>query len=72
MPLSYGEGKEKALSRLQEELQAINYNSSIITFLQNDRFVGRQVELTEIETKLSAGKHNTRIAITGEGGIGKS
>jgi hypothetical protein len=36
MPLSYGEGNEKALGRLHEELQAINGNPSVIPFSQND------------------------------------
>jgi hypothetical protein len=72
MPLSYGEGKEKALSRLQEELQATNSRPSIIPFSQNDRFAGREAQLAEIETQLFADKLGTRIAITGEGGTGKT
>ncbi|OCK80961.1 HET-domain-containing protein [Lepidopterella palustris CBS 459.81] len=72
MPLSYGEGKEKALSRLREELQATADSPSIIPFSQNERFVGREAELAEIESQLFTDKHSTRIAITGEGGTGKS
>src|SRR5256714_11560830 len=72
MPLTYGEGKERALSRLQEELEAISATPSIIPFSQNDRFVGRQSQLAEVEAKLFSGKQTTMIAITGEGGTGKS
>jgi tetratricopeptide (TPR) repeat protein len=72
IPLNYGEGREKAFSRLREELQAIKDYPSIIPFSQNDQFVGQQAQLSEIEMKLFTDQHNTRIAITGEGGTGKS
>ena len=40
MHVSYGEGKEKAFTRIQYELQAKNSVPSIIPFSRNDRFVG--------------------------------
>jgi hypothetical protein len=72
MPLNYGEGKEKALSRLQEELKTSNTTPSVIPFFQNDRFVGRQAQLAEVEERLFSSKQTTMIAVTGEGGVGKS
>ena len=72
MPLSYGEGKEKARSRLLEELGSASVIPSIIPFSRNERFVGRQSQLAEIEAKLFTSKQTTKIAITGEGGTGKS
>jgi tetratricopeptide (TPR) repeat protein len=72
MPLSYGEGKTKALSRLQEELKSTSATPSIIPFSRNERFVGRQSQLAEVEAKLFTSKQTTKIAITGEGGTGKS
>ncbi|KAF2260812.1 HET-domain-containing protein [Lojkania enalia] len=72
IPLTYGEGKEKALSRLQEEVAHSDTTPSIIHFSRNKRFVGRQSKLAEVEAILFTGKQTTRIAITGEGGTGKS
>ncbi len=71
IPLTYGEGKEKALSRLEDEVRNTD-TPSIIPFSRNDRFVGRKSHLAEVKAILSAGKQTTRIAITGEGGTGKS
>jgi tetratricopeptide (TPR) repeat protein len=72
MPSSYGEGKEKALTRLQIEMQTTSNIPSIIPFSQNDKFVGRESQLVELESKLFGGKETTMIAITGPGGTGKS
>lgn len=72
MPLTYGEGKEKALSRLQEEVEAASTTSSIIPFSRNERFVGREPQLAQLEAKLFGGKQASKLAITGEGGMGKS
>jgi tetratricopeptide (TPR) repeat protein len=71
MPISYGEGKEKALRRLQVELEASSA-PSIIPYSRNDQFVGRQSQLAELETKLFSDKQNTTLAIVGPGGTGKS
>jgi hypothetical protein len=66
------EAKAKALSRLNDELQAAKDYPCIIPFFQNERFTGRQAQLDEIETKLFKDKCGRRIVITGEGGTGKS
>ena len=70
MPLSYGEGKEKALNRLQNELETIT--PFIVPFHQNDRFIGQDSQLAELEERIFTSKQTTKIAITGIGGIGKS
>ncbi|KAF2676251.1 kinesin light chain [Lentithecium fluviatile CBS 122367] len=72
MPASYGEGKEKAWTRLQLEVEAANGAPCIIPFSRNNYFVGRELQLAELETKLFGGKQTTIMAITGPGGTGKS
>ncbi|PSN64154.1 HET-domain-containing protein [Corynespora cassiicola Philippines] len=72
MPTSYGEGKEKALRRLQSEVGAASSAPSIIPFSQNDFFVGRESQLAEVEAKLFGDNHTPTIAILGPGGTGKS
>lgn len=71
MPTSYGEGKEKAMERLRSEMDATNTIPSFIPFSRNNNFVGRDLQLTELETMLFADEQ-TIIAITGPGGTGKS
>ncbi|KIV98308.1 uncharacterized protein PV09_09846 [Verruconis gallopava] len=72
IPLAYGEGKEEALRRLLDEVEQSDTTPSIILFSRNKRFVGRQSQLKEVENILSTREQTTRIAITGEGGTGKS
>ncbi|KAF2186641.1 kinesin light chain [Zopfia rhizophila CBS 207.26] len=72
MPTSYGEGKEKAWSRLQIELDAASGAPSIIPFSQNDHFVGRELQLDKLEAGLFGGKQTATMAIVGPGGTGKS
>jgi hypothetical protein len=72
MPLSYGEGKEKAWRRLHNEVETANATPFIVPFDQNDRFIGQESQLTELEEKIFASEQTTKIAITGRGGIGKS
>jgi transcriptional regulator with AAA-type ATPase domain len=69
---SCGEGKEKTFDRLQKEVEAFSAAPCIIPFSQNDRLVGQQSQLAEIETMLFTGKYTIKIAIAGEGGTGKS
>ncbi|KAF1834326.1 HET-domain-containing protein, partial [Decorospora gaudefroyi] len=52
MPTTYGEGQESARSRLQAELEGASNAPSIIPFSQNHRFVGRELQLAELEAKL--------------------
>jgi tetratricopeptide (TPR) repeat protein len=72
MPTTYGEKKDKALSRLQEQLGTTITAPSIIPFSRNDRFVGRELELDELEAKLFGAKQTAKVVIIGEGGVGKS
>ncbi|KAF2675782.1 kinesin light chain [Lentithecium fluviatile CBS 122367] len=72
MPTSYGEGKEQAWRRLKTEVEAADAAPSIIPFSQNDHFVGRELQLAELEASLFTGKQTTIMAITGPGGTGKS
>jgi tetratricopeptide (TPR) repeat protein len=72
MPFNYNEGKGNAMNRLRVELKASKDHPCIIPFSRNERFVGRETELAEVEAMLFAGLSTTRIAITGEGGTGKS
>jgi tetratricopeptide (TPR) repeat protein len=73
MPSTYGEGKESALRRLQAEVEAAGSAPSIIPFSQNESFVGRELQLAEVEAKLfSNGQTTSTLAIVGPGGTGKS
>jgi hypothetical protein len=73
MPTTYGEGKESALRRLQAEVEGAGSAPSIIPFSQNQSFVGRELQLMELEAKLFSNKQTTTtLAIVGPGGIGKS
>jgi len=73
MPTTYGEGRDRALRRLQAEVDAASSAPSIIPFSQNDRFVGRESQLAELEAKLFSNKQSTTtLAIVGPGGAGKS
>ncbi|KAF1965815.1 HET-domain-containing protein [Bimuria novae-zelandiae CBS 107.79] len=73
VPTVYGEGKESARSRLQAEVEAANNVPSIIPFSRNPRFVGRELQLAELEAKLFSNEQTTTtLAIVGPGGTGKS
>jgi tetratricopeptide (TPR) repeat protein len=72
MPTTYGEGKEKAWTRLFAEIEAADSAPSIIPFSRNDHFVGREPQLDELEAKLFSDKQTTTLAIVGHGGTGKS
>ncbi|CAN9176515.1 unnamed protein product [Alternaria alternata] len=73
MPTAYGEGEESARSRLQAELEGASDAPSIIPFSQNPRFVGRELQLAELEAKLFGNDQTTTtLAIVGPGGTGKS
>jgi tetratricopeptide (TPR) repeat protein len=73
MPTRYGEGKESALKRLQAEVEGAGSAPSVIPFLRNQSFVGRELQLAELEAKLfSNTQTTTTLAIVGPGGTGKS
>jgi hypothetical protein len=73
MPVTYGEGQESARRRLQAELEATGSAPSIIPFSRNQSFVGRELQLVELEAKLFSNEQTTTtLAIVGPGGTGKS
>ncbi|KAF1938025.1 kinesin light chain 3 [Clathrospora elynae] len=72
MEFRYGEGKERSLKRLQEEKQKANTTPFIVPFNRNDRFVGRESQLTKLEGKLFVGASTTKVVIEGLVGIGKT
>ncbi|USP76852.1 uncharacterized protein yc1106_04126 [Curvularia clavata] len=74
MSTTYGEGKQSALRRLQAEVEEAGSSApSIIPFSRNQSFVGRELQLTELEAKLFSNKQTTTtLAIVGSGGTGKS
>jgi hypothetical protein len=73
LPTNYREGKESALRRLQAEVEAAGNAPSIIPFSQNESFMGRELQLAELEAKLfSNGQTTSTVAIVGPGGTGKS
>jgi hypothetical protein len=45
MPITYGEGQESARMRLQAEMEVNGSAPSIILFLRNESFVGRESQL---------------------------
>ncbi|KAF2264951.1 kinesin light chain 3 [Lojkania enalia] len=72
MPAAYSEGVDTAWRRLQVELDAASDAPSIIPFHQNSHFVGRELEISKLESQLFDGTKTTRVAIIGPDGIGKS
>ncbi|KAH8886973.1 HET-domain-containing protein, partial [Thozetella sp. PMI_491] len=69
---SYGEGRDNALNRLQDELDRVDKTPFIVPFSRNNRFIGHETQLAELEAKVFSSEHTTKMAITGPGGIGKS
>lgn len=70
MPTSSGEGRVKAQMRLEDKI-----NSSapfIIQFSRNNKFVGQESQLAELEVKLFASKQAAFVAIVGPRGTEKS
>ncbi|KAF2257731.1 kinesin light chain 3 [Lojkania enalia] len=73
MQANYGEGKDRAWRRLQEEVETTNGVPSIIPFSRNEYFVGQELQLATLEKQLFSNKHTTTtLAIVGPGGTGKS
>jgi hypothetical protein len=72
MSTTYGEGEESARRRLQAEVETAGSALSIIPFLQNESFVGRELQLTEVEAKLFSNSQTTStLAIVRPSGTGK-
>jgi hypothetical protein len=59
MPITYGEGQESARRRLQAEMEASGSALSVIPFLRNESFLGRELQLVELETKLFSDEQTT-------------
>ncbi|PMD56971.1 uncharacterized protein K444DRAFT_565764 [Hyaloscypha bicolor E] len=81
MPLIYGEGRERALKRLREEInkasKGIRREDFSVTFsLSNvpeiEYFVAREAELVEIYKTLSSDGSRRIVILHGLGGIGKT
>ncbi|KAH8660954.1 hypothetical protein BGZ60DRAFT_530945 [Tricladium varicosporioides] len=81
MPLIYGEGKEKALRRLREEIdkaskgirrEDFSVSFSLSNVSNTEHFVAREEELTEIHTKLSGDGSRRTVVLHGLGGMGKT
>jgi hypothetical protein len=52
MPITYREEKKRALTRLHAKVEAAGNALSIILFLQNESFVGCELQLAKLEVKL--------------------
>ncbi|MCJ1360581.1 MAG: hypothetical protein MMC33_010589 [Icmadophila ericetorum] len=81
MPLIYGQGREKALKRLREEitkaLKGTKYEDFSITFSLSgvsgiEYFVAREGELIEMHRILSGDGSRRTVILHGLGGIGKT
>ncbi|KAH7305357.1 kinesin light chain [Rhexocercosporidium sp. MPI-PUGE-AT-0058] len=81
MPLIYGEGKDKALQRLREEIDKASKgiqreDFSVVFSLSNvsdvEHFVGREAELQEMYKALSGDGSRRTVVLHGLGGIGKT
>ncbi|KAL5330675.1 hypothetical protein ACEPPN_000194 [Leptodophora sp. 'Broadleaf-Isolate-01'] len=81
MPLIYGEGKDKAMKRLREEIDKASRGHqredfSVPFSLSNvsdvEHFVGRETELTEMHKALSGDGSRRVVVLHGLGGIGKT
>jgi tetratricopeptide (TPR) repeat protein len=79
MPLIYGEGRQKALDRLQRKIQKspgtllgsgdVNW---IVPFERNPRFTAREPQLAQLDRLLFVTDYTTKVAIMGLGGVGKT
>ncbi|OCK72772.1 HET-domain-containing protein, partial [Lepidopterella palustris CBS 459.81] len=81
MPLIYGEGKEKAYQRLQEEIEKSDGGPASDPFVvgfdpfpmpEPTQFVSRENELTEMHRFLHGHKSRSIVVLYGLGGIGKT
>jgi tetratricopeptide (TPR) repeat protein len=73
MPTTYGEGISSASKRLQAEIEGAGSAPSVIPFSRNESFVGRELQLAELEGKLFSNEQTTTtLAIVGCRGTGKS
>ncbi|RDL36051.1 uncharacterized protein BP5553_06663 [Venustampulla echinocandica] len=73
MSLVYGEGKEEALKRLNEEIdKASKVTFSLSNTSDVEHFVAREAELVEMYMALSGDGSRRAVVLHGLGGIGKT
>ncbi|KXJ95638.1 hypothetical protein Micbo1qcDRAFT_171969 [Microdochium bolleyi] len=72
MPLTYGEGREKAFARLHRELEADTNAPCLIPFSRKDYTIGYTIILRQLEERLFGHQKARLLTIVGEGGLGKS
>ncbi|KFZ25299.1 hypothetical protein V502_00223 [Pseudogymnoascus sp. VKM F-4520 (FW-2644)] len=81
MPLIYGEGRDKALQRLREEIDKASMGTqresfsvvfSLSVVRDIERFVAREAELVEIHRELGGDGSRRTVVLHGLGGIGKT
>ncbi|KAF3763155.1 hypothetical protein M406DRAFT_108502 [Cryphonectria parasitica EP155] len=81
MPLIYGEGREKAWKRLEEEIRremkGFQHNDFSVSFSlfnvpETQHFVAREKELAEMREKLVSDGSRRVVVLHGLGGIGKT
>ncbi|RYP59310.1 hypothetical protein DL770_010237 [Monosporascus sp. CRB-9-2] len=71
MPLIYGEGREKAFKRLQEEIDKA-LKGSLSNVPEIEHFVARERELVEMREALNSDGSRRVVVLYGLGGIGKT
>lgn len=82
LPIIYGEGLERALNRLKNEISLAAMQSLslsprrppvwLVPFERNPSFTGRDEELLHLYSKLWVGNYTSRVAVAGLGGVGKT
>ncbi|KAI1264716.1 kinesin light chain [Xylariaceae sp. FL1019] len=81
MPLLYGEGKEKAMNRLREEItkdqkgnrhEDFSVPFSLYTVPEIEEFVARERELAEMHERLKTDGRRRVVVLHGLGGMGKT
>lgn len=72
MPLTYGEGKAKAVAQLRRELDADIGAPSMIPLSRKDCTIGHEAMLSEIDAKLFGVSGRQVFTVVGESGLGKS
>ena len=72
MPLLYGEGRTEALRRLRQEIDSPQTTPFLIPFDRNAEFIGRELQLAQLEECLFVEGQTPKMAITGVSGTGKT
>lgn len=73
MPLTYGEGREKAFSRLRKELDMTTTRiPHLIPLSRKDHTIGHEAALAKLYFKLFGRRGGRVVSIVGPSGLGKS